>query len=125
MKMTREKYRFVVHEHKAKRAGLHYDLRLEKDGVLMDWAFRKEIPLNVGTKRFGVKQSNHSLVWLSFEGKIEDGYGAGEMTIWDKGTYEVIEESEHHMKFRFNGSKMNGEYVLVKFKNGWLIFKTR
>jgi bifunctional non-homologous end joining protein LigD len=68
-----------VHEDVAKRARLHCDLRLEKNGVLLDWAFRKEPPLEPGVKRFGVKQPDHELEWLDFEGTIGNVYGAGQM----------------------------------------------
>ncbi|MEM1521088.1 MAG: DNA polymerase ligase N-terminal domain-containing protein [Candidatus Korarchaeum sp.] len=117
------KSRFVVHEHHARRAGLHYDLRLEMSGKLRDWAFRKEPPLKPGVKRFGVQQPDHDPSWLDFEGEIEDGYGAGVMRIWDEGEYEVIESEEDKLVLNFHGSKLRGRYVLLKFKNGWLLFK--
>ncbi len=118
-----QKLRFVVHEHHAKKAGLHYDLRLEMNGVLKDWAFRKQPPLKTGVKRFGVQQPDHDLFWLSFEGEIKDGYGAGTMKIWDKGEYEVLKADKDKIILRFHGEKLNGRYVLLKFKNGWLFFK--
>lgn len=117
------KLRFVVHEHKAKRAGLHYDLRIEWNNVLRDWAFRKEPPLEPGIKRFGIAQEDHDLFWLDFEGEIEEGYGAGTLRIWDKGFYEVLKESEDSLTLLFQGEKLKGKYVLRKFKNGWLFFK--
>ncbi|MCS7103468.1 MAG: 3'-phosphoesterase [Candidatus Korarchaeum sp.] len=118
-----ERSRFVVHEHHARRAGLHYDLRLEMDGLLKDWAFRKELPLTYGVRRFGVQQPDHDLSWLDFEGEIEEGYGAGVMRIWDKGEYEVLESDEEKLVLKFYGSKLKGSYVMLKFKNGWLFFK--
>jgi len=123
--MAQPRARFVVHEHRARRAGLHYDLRLEREGVLMDWAFRKEPPLEPGIKRFGVKQPDHGLEWLGFEGTIDDGYGAGEMRIWDSGTYELVEEKGGLMKIRLEGSRLRGEYVLLRFREGWLFFRAR
>ncbi len=117
--------RFVVHEHQAKRAGLHYDLRLEMGGVLKDWAFRKQPPTELGVKRFGVQQPDHDLSWLDFEGEIKEGYGAGVMRIWDRGEYEVLKADENRMVLRFHGSKLKGRYVLMKFKNGWLFFKVK
>lgn len=120
-----ERFRFVVHEHHARRAGLHYDLRLEMNGVLKDWAFRKELPLVSGIKRFGVQQPDHDLSWLDFEGEIEGGYGAGVMRIWDKGYYELIERDEDKLTMIFHGSKLKGSYVLLKFRNGWLFFKRK
>ncbi len=117
--------RFVIHEHNARRAGLHYDLRLEMGGVLKDWAFRKQPPLEPGVKRYGVQQEDHDLMWLDFEGEIKEGYGAGTMRIWDKGEYEVLESADDKLVLRFYGSKLKGTYVLLKFKEGWLFFKTR
>lgn len=119
------KLRFVVHEHRAKRAGLHYDLRLESEGALKDWAFRKALPKEPGVKRFGIAQEDHDKMWLDFEGEIKAGYGAGNMTIWDKGQYEAIKETPSFMLMCFSGNKLKGEYVLTQFRNGWLLFKTK
>ena len=83
--MQSEITQFVVHEHKARRAGLHYDLRIKVGNVLKDWAFRKPIPLEAGLKRLGIEQPDHHPSWLDFEGDITDGYGAGTLNIWDKG----------------------------------------
>jgi DNA ligase D-like protein (predicted 3'-phosphoesterase) len=117
--------RFVVHEHFALRAGLHYDLRLEWGGFLRDWAFRKVPPLEFGVKRFGVAQPDHELYWLDYEGEIKGGYGAGVMRIWDRGTYQLLRSEKTIIKLYFHGAKLLGEYVLTKFKNGWLLFKTK
>lgn len=119
------KYRFAVHEHEAKKAGLHYDLRLEMDGVLKDWVFRKPLPEEVGVRRFGLMQEDHDLSWLNFEGGIKEGYGAGTMKIWDKGSYEIIKRTEDSVNLRFYGGRLRGTYVLMKFKNGWLLFKAK
>jgi DNA ligase D-like protein (predicted 3'-phosphoesterase) len=117
--------RFVVHEHFALRAGLHYDLRLKWGGFLRDWAFRKVPPLECGVKRFGVAQPDHELCWLDYEGEIRSGYGAGVLRIWDKGTYQLLRNEETIIKLYFHGAKLLGKYVLTKFKNGWLLFKTK
>jgi len=119
------KLRFVVHEHYAKKAGLHYDLRLESNGVLKDWAFRKAPPEDVGVKRFGLAQEDHDLSWLDFEGEIREGYGAGTMKIWDKGFYEVVNETNKFTILRFYGSRLKGLYMLMPFRNGWLFFKIK
>ncbi len=119
------RHRFVVHEHHAKRAGLHYDLRLEMNGVLKDWAFRKELPTKKGVKRYGIQQPDHDLSWLDFEGEIKEGYGAGIMKIWDRGEYELLKLEPGKMVLRFHGNKLRGIYVLLKFKDGWLFFKIR
>ncbi|QOJ79049.1 3'-phosphoesterase [Infirmifilum lucidum] len=117
--------KFVVHEHDARRAGLHYDLRLEMGGVLKDWAFRKQPPLEIGVKRYGVQQEDHDLMWLDFEGEIKEGYGAGTMRVWDRGEYEILESTGDKLVLRFYGSRLKGTYVLLRFKEGWLFFKTR
>ncbi|MEZ0346369.1 MAG: DNA polymerase ligase N-terminal domain-containing protein [Infirmifilum sp.] len=117
------KGRFVVHEHDARRAGLHYDLRIEMDGVLKDWAFRKAPPLEPGVKRYGLQQEDHDLSWLGFEGEIKEGYGAGTMKIWDKGEYELLESDDDKLVLRFHGEKLRGRYILLRFKEGWLFFK--
>lgn len=114
----------MVHEHDARRAGLHYDLRIEVGGVLKDWAFRKPLPTEPGIKRYGVQQEDHELSMLEFEGEIKEGYGAGTMKIWDKGEYELLESDNDKLVLRFYGSKLRGRYVLLRFKDGWLFFKT-
>jgi DNA ligase D-like protein (predicted 3'-phosphoesterase) len=119
------KLRFVVHEHNAKKAGLHYDLRLESNGVLKDWAFRKAPPEDVGVKRFGLAQEDHDRSWLDFEGEIREGYGAGTMKIWDRGFYEVVKKTNGFTILKFYGSRLKGEYMLMPFRNGWLFFKTK
>jgi len=117
---------FVVHEHHAKRAGLHYDLRLELEGILKSWAFRKELPTRVGIKRLGVPQPDHDLSYADFEGVIEEGYGAGLVKIWDKGEYRLLEyEPERKLVIVMNGGKLMGRYVMINIGRGWLFFKTR
>lgn len=114
---------FVVHEHKAKRAGLHYDLRLEVNNTLKSWAIRKPIPLESGVKRLAIEQEDHELEYANFEGVIEKGYGAGEVKIWDKGEYEPIEIKKDRYVIKLNGDKLKGKYVLIKISRGWLLFK--
>jgi len=118
---------FVIHEHNARKAGLHYDLRIKFGYVLKDWAFRKPIPLESGLKRLGISQPDHDLGWLDFEGSIEDGYGAGELKIWDKGKIEILEiETERKIVGNFLGNRIFGKYIFVKSSRlkGWLIWKT-
>ncbi|NIO21137.1 MAG: 3'-phosphoesterase [Candidatus Aenigmarchaeota archaeon] len=116
---------FVVHRHEASH--LHWDLRLEMDGVLKSWAIPKEPPTKPKVKRLAIQVEDHDLEYADFEGEIAEGYGAGKVKIWDKGTYEVINSKEWKIVLKFNGKKLKGEYVLLKFKKAgekdWLIFK--
>jgi DNA ligase D-like protein (predicted 3'-phosphoesterase) len=115
---------FVVQEHHARN--LHWDFRLELDGVLKSWAVPKEPPLKEGIKRLAIQVDDHPLSYATFHGEIAEGYGKGVVEIWDSGTYEM--ESVHDNKFVFilHGKRMKGRYTLLKFakaKNGWLLFK--
>lgn len=116
---------YVIHEHHAKKAGLHYDLRIEIDGVLKSWAMRKEPPTTKGVKRLCIPQPDHELSYADFEGEIVEGYGAGIVKIWDRGEYKLLEyEPDKKIVIYINGSKLNGRYVLVNTVRGWLFFKT-
>ncbi|MCL7413084.1 MAG: non-homologous end-joining DNA ligase [ANME-2 cluster archaeon] len=117
---------FVVQEHHARR--LHYDLRLEKEGVLKSWAVPKGIPETSGDRRLAVQVEDHPLDYATFEGRIPEGqYGAGTVKIWDRGIYEPIAWGENKIEFIVQGEKLEGMYVLVKFKKAgeknWLLFK--
>lgn len=126
----KEKPIFVIQKHDASH--LHYDFRLEMDGVLKSWAVPKS-PLalsNKGTKRLAIQVDDHDLSYADFEGEIPEGsYGAGTVEIWDKGTYELKEKSEKKIEFKLNGKKLKGNYVLIKTRYGskpeksWLFFK--
>lgn len=121
------RYIFVVHEHHARR--LHWDLRLEREGVLKSWAVPKEPPLAEGVKRLAVEVEDHPLDYAKFQGSIPEGqYGAGKVIIWDSGTYIPEKFSEKEILVDFRGKKLKGKYVLVKTqfrgaKNSWLFFK--
>ncbi|HLD49319.1 MAG TPA: DNA polymerase ligase N-terminal domain-containing protein [archaeon] len=118
---------FVVHEHASRR--LHWDMRLEMNGVLKSWAVPKQPPLKKGIKRLAIQVDDHVLSYADFEGVIEEGYGKGTVKIWDKGKYKLIDKKPHKLVFSLAGKKMKGEYVLLKFKtkdkkkNNWLMFK--
>lgn len=116
---------FVIHEHHATH--LHWDLRLELDGVLKSWAVPKEPPKTKGTKRLAIQVDDHDLDYIDFEGVIKEGYGAGTVKIWDKGVFDLKERSKDKLVFDMKGKKLKGVYCLIKFrtkeKNTWLFFR--
>jgi DNA ligase D-like protein (predicted 3'-phosphoesterase) len=116
---------YVIQKHDASH--LHYDLRLEKDGVLKSWAVPKEPPTQKGVKRLAVEVEDHPIEYANFEGEISKSeYGAGKVEIWDKGTYVTEKWSESEIIVLINGSRLDGRYCLIKFKrqeNAWLFFK--
>jgi bifunctional non-homologous end joining protein LigD len=121
--------RYVVHRHHATR--LHWDVRLEMRGVLASWAVPQGPPLEPGKRRLAVHTEDHPIEYLTFHGVIPDGYGAGTMTIWDTGTYDLVEErrdrggDEAEYKVQFHGDRLTGEYVLVRTRQSegrdWLM----
>jgi DNA ligase D-like protein (predicted 3'-phosphoesterase) len=117
---------YLVHKHDATH--LHYDLRLEMDGVLKSWAIPKEPPAEAGARRLAVQVEDHPLSYATFEGTIPEGeYGAGKVEIWDKGTYELIDRKEDKLIVDIHGRRLKGPYVLVRFKGkkDWLFFKKK
>ncbi|MFQ5891692.1 MAG: DNA polymerase ligase N-terminal domain-containing protein [Candidatus Methanofastidiosia archaeon] len=115
---------FVVQKHFATH--LHYDFRLEIDGVLKSFAIPKTPPLEVGIKRLAIQTDDHLLEYASFEGVIPKGqYGAGKVEIWDRGKFEFLEKMEDKMVFILDGEKLKRRYVLIRLKDGrnWLFFK--
>src|SRR6202011_517928 len=131
-------HRFVVQKHDATR--LHYDFRLEMEGVLKSWAVPKGPAYDPTVKRLAMMTEDHPYDYASFEGVIPEGnYGAGNVIIWDQGTWEFIEPGDDPVKalqqgkltFRLYGKKMFGEWALVKIKgrspkgNEWLLIKHR
>lgn len=130
---------FVVQRHKASH--LHYDLRLEMDGVLKSWAVPKGPSMNPADKRLAMMVEDHPYSYKDFKGVIPSGYGAGIVEIWDKGKYTDLESSEKKiaekklkaglkagsLKFTLMGKKLKGEFALVKLKgkqeNAWLLIK--
>ena len=140
VKKSISKLIFVVQRHKASR--LHYDFRLELDGVLKSWAVPKGPSLNPKDKRLAMMVEDHPYNYKDFAGTIPEGnYGAGIVEIWDNGTYADIENSPKDVaeknlraglksgdfKFQLFGKKLKGEFVLVKLKgkedNNWLLIK--
>jgi bifunctional non-homologous end joining protein LigD len=118
---------FVVHEHHARN--LHFDFRLEIGGVLKSWAIPKGPSMNPKEKRLAVLVDDHPLAYAPFEGTIPDGqYGAGEVFIWDKGEFDIIEGSIKDKKLvvNMNGTKLKGGFSLFMLKGqpkNWLLVK--
>ncbi|WP_413997866.1 DNA polymerase ligase N-terminal domain-containing protein [Flavobacterium sp. W1B] len=134
---------FVVQKHAATH--LHYDFRLEIDGVLKSWAIPKGPSMNPEDKRLAIMVEDHPYAYKDFEGIIPEGnYGAGKVLVWDHGTYTLTDETQdinsigntfksnlenEHLGFILNGEKLKGEFALVKLKikqkNAWLLIKKK
>jgi len=117
---------YVIQKHQARR--LHYDLRLEMEGVLKSWAIPKTPPTEKGIKRLAVQVEDHPIDYANFEGTIPKGqYGAGTVEIWDKGQYVLKARNEDKLVFEIKGNKLRGDYCLVRFKGrkNWLFFKKK
>jgi DNA ligase D-like protein (predicted 3'-phosphoesterase) len=118
--------RFVIQRHSATH--LHYDFRLELDGVLKSWAIPKEPPTEAGTKRLAVQVEDHDLNYIGFEGIIPEGeYGAGKVEVWDRGAFKLKHRSPDKIMFTLDGGKLNGDYTLLRFRKNenWLFFKNK
>lgn len=132
-----KRLRFVIQKHRATR--LHYDFRLEADGVLKSWAVPKGPSLALGDRRLAMHVEDHPLDYRDFEGIIPKGnYGAGEVIVWDSGTYKLAEGidpadeiGKGKIKFILSGKKMRGEFTLVKIRgrdadgDPWLLIKDK
>ena len=116
---------FVVQEHHARR--LHWDFRLERDGVLVSWALPKGVPGDPAVNHLAVHTEDHPLEYAGFAGQIPRGeYGAGPVTVWDHGTYEVVKWTDREVKVNLHGSRVSGGYAL--FATGgknWMIHRER
>jgi bifunctional non-homologous end joining protein LigD len=119
---------FVIQRHDARR--LHYDLRLERDGALASWAVPKGLPFRAGERHLAVHVEDHPLDYGSFEGEIPRGeYGAGTVEIWDRGTYELLEEKrDGGLTFRLDGERAQGVWTLVPAhldgkEQNWLLLR--
>lgn len=93
--------KFVVQKHQATH--LHYDFRLEMDGVLKSWAVPKEPPMEIGVKRLAIPVDDHELSYINFEGTISDGYGAGTVEIWDSGEYQLLSRNKTKIEIYLKG----------------------
>lgn len=120
---------FVVHEHHARH--LHYDLRLEMDGVLKSWAVPKGPSMNPADKRLAVMVDDHSLEYADFEGTIPEGqYGAGKVIIWDKGEFSLLKGGikKGNLEFELKGKRLRGRFALIRMKKSdknWLLIKMK
>jgi DNA ligase D-like protein (predicted 3'-phosphoesterase) len=127
--------RFVIHKHDA--TTLHYDFRLEVDGVLRSWAVPKGPSTDPREKRLALEVEDHSLAYGDFEGVIGAGYGSGAVIVWDAGVYRNLDEERSmadalaagHAKFWLDGHKLNGGWTLQRTRAGakpkWLLIKRR
>jgi bifunctional non-homologous end joining protein LigD len=137
---SKDMLKFVVHKHFASH--LHFDLRLELDGILKSWAVPKGPSINPKDKKLAVMVEDHPLEYKDFEGIIPEGnYGAGKVYIWDHGTYHALETDDKqqssqilreglekgHLTFILNGEKLKGEFALIRLKKAspkaWLLIK--
>jgi DNA ligase D-like protein (predicted 3'-phosphoesterase) len=121
---------FVIQEHHASH--LHFDFRLSLDGVLKSWAIPKGVPLEKGVKRLAVETEDHPIEYLNFEGVIPEGqYGSGEVKIWDRGKFHLVERTPDRIIIDIEGTKLRGRYALIRFKGkekdvkNWLLIKTK
>ncbi|MFA4880094.1 MAG: DNA polymerase ligase N-terminal domain-containing protein [Candidatus Doudnabacteria bacterium] len=121
---------FVIQKHRART--LHYDVRLEIEGVLKSWAVPKNLPLSLGEKHLAIETEDHPAQYLNFEGIIPEGnYGAGVVQIWDQGKLKLKSYELRKLVFCLQGKKLTGKYVLVKIEKqpkkgkNWLVFKTK
>ena len=133
----KKKPEFVVQQHKAKKAGEHYDFRLEmphdNKNMLISWSIRKGPSMNPNIRRLAIQTNPHAMDYGTFEGVIEDGqYGAGITSIWDKGTYTMVRPKNMTSKdlqkvkmfeFKLEGKKLKGNFIMIKTKRGWLLKK--
>ncbi len=132
VKESPSKHIFVVQKHQARN--LHYDLRLEYQGVLKSWAIPKEPPTKEGVKRLAVQTEDHPLDYAKFQGEIPEGeYGAGKVETWDNGKLEIEKYTDKEIIFNLHGKKMKGTHILIKMKptdkfpgeKNWLLFKKK
>ncbi|MFL5253490.1 MAG: DNA ligase D [Rhodopila sp.] len=129
---------FVVQKHRAHRAGLHWDFRLEHGGVLWSWAVRRGPSMDPADKRLAAHVEDHPIDYAGFQGHIPEGqYGAGDVETWDRGTWEPVTDPDAglrdgELKFRLQGTRLNGGFVLVRLRprsnrqseqDNWLLIK--
>ncbi|PRX50362.1 bifunctional non-homologous end joining protein LigD [Prauserella shujinwangii] len=114
---------FVIQEHHARR--LHWDVRLERGGVLVSWAVPKGLPPEPGTLRLAVHTEDHPLEYATFEGEIPEGeYGAGRMTIWDRGRYDTLKWTDREVAIVLHGERVRGKYVFFRAGEDWQVIRS-
>ncbi|HEX3812237.1 MAG TPA: DNA polymerase ligase N-terminal domain-containing protein [Mycobacteriales bacterium] len=115
--------RFVIQEHHA--TALHWDIRLQRDGVLVSWAVPKGVPLDPATNHLAKQTEDHPESYESFSGEIPKGqYGGGTMSIWDTGTYELEKWRDREVKLTLHGSRFGGRYVFFRTRgNDWMLHR--
>jgi bifunctional non-homologous end joining protein LigD len=129
--VKKKQLEFVVQKHRASR--LHYDFRLEHDGVMLSWAVPKGPSMDPSNKRFAMQTEDHPIEYNQFEGVIPEGeYGGGTVMIWDRGTWEPEVDdvdkalAKGDLKFKLHGKKLRGSWVLVRMRpRQWLLIKHR
>ena len=125
---------FVVQKHAAHRAGLHWDFRLEHDGVLWSWAVPKGPSLDPADRRMAIHVEDHPIDYADFEGEIPAGeYGGGKVETWDRGTWESLGDPDEGMrkgdlKFVLKGQRLNGRFTLARLRQrgkqeAWFLIK--
>lgn len=117
--------RFVIHRHQARH--LHYDFRLEMEGVLKSWAVPKGVPTETGIRRLAVQVEDHPVDYIDFAGRIPEGeYGAGTVEIWDKGEYKLDGKAPDRLEVTLKGKKLSGGYALIHTDGkNWLLIKRK
>jgi bifunctional non-homologous end joining protein LigD len=113
---------FVVHEHYAERAGLHWDFRLESNYVLLSWVLKRPPPTKVGVKHKAIRVNDHPVSYATFSGEIPEGYGKGTVAIWDDGKL-TWENEVSHLIFILYGQKLVGRYTILPFQDYFLLYK--
>ncbi|MGQ9596577.1 MAG: DNA polymerase ligase N-terminal domain-containing protein [Thermoproteota archaeon] len=119
---------YVIQKHMATH--LHYDFRLEMDGILKSWAIPKEPDDRPGVKRLAIQVEDHPLEYAEFQGIIPEGeYGAGKVEIWDSGYYELVKRTDKSIEAEIHGKRLKGCFVLMRFEKAgekaWLFFKKK
>jgi bifunctional non-homologous end joining protein LigD len=120
--------RFVIQKHEART--LHYDFRLERDGVFKSWAVPKGLPEPPGVRHLAIQVEDHALSFGDFEGEIPEGqYGAGTVEIWDAGNYTLHEWTDEKIVITLTGRRLVGRYCMIRFRRKgereWLVWRER